>query len=226
MGTGGTDEFRKDAERIELTGGLSRRPVADELGGGLSILNKRVQAHRDMDVASPEERELAREGWLYLAVILNLHSRRVIGWAVSNRMKRDPAIRALKAIARRPPPRGCIFLSDRGLQASMSGKGNCHVNAAVETFFKTIKAELIWRRSVRTRRQAETATFRFIDGFCNPADGTQLACERHVAYPQFPADLPDRLVRHGPRIGGGPCLTSEKFARRILAIVIPRYARL
>lgn len=116
--------------------------------GGLSILNKRVQAHRDMDVASPEERELAREGWPYLAVILDLHSRCVIGWAVSNRMKRDPAIRVLKmAIARLPLPRGCIFHSDRSLQASMSGKGNCHDNAAVEIFFKTIKAELIWRRS-------------------------------------------------------------------------------
>lgn len=84
-----------------------------------------------------------REGWLYLAVILDLHSRRVIGWAVSNRMKRDLAIRALKmAIALRSPPRGCIFHSDRGSQycshdyqkilrehgfkASMSGKGNCY----------------------------------------------------------------------------------------------------
>ena len=58
-----------------------------------------------------------REGWLYLAVILDLHSRRIIGWAVSNRMKRDLAIRALKmAIALRSPPRGCIFHSDRGSQ--------------------------------------------------------------------------------------------------------------
>jgi Integrase core domain len=58
-----------------------------------------------------------REGWLYLAVNLDLHSRRVIGWAVSNRMKRDLAIRALKmAIALRSPPRGCIFHSDRGSQ--------------------------------------------------------------------------------------------------------------
>jgi transposase InsO family protein len=58
-----------------------------------------------------------REGWLYLAVIVDLHSRRVIGWAVSNRMKRDLAIRALKmAIALRSPPKGCIFHSDRGSQ--------------------------------------------------------------------------------------------------------------
>lgn len=58
-----------------------------------------------------------REGWLYLTAILDLHSRRVIGWAVSSRMKRDLAIRALKmAIALRTPSRGCIFHSDRGSQ--------------------------------------------------------------------------------------------------------------
>ena len=58
-----------------------------------------------------------REGWLYLAVILDLHSRRVIGWAVSNRMKRDLAIRALNmAIAFRAPPKGCIHHTDRGSQ--------------------------------------------------------------------------------------------------------------
>ena len=93
-----------------------------------------------------------REGWVYLAVILDLHSRRVIGWAISNRMKKDLAIRALNmAIALRRPPRGCIHHTDRGSQycshdyqkilrkhgltASMSGKGNCYDNAVVETFF-------------------------------------------------------------------------------------------
>jgi len=126
-----------------------------------------------------------REGWLYLAVILDLHSRRVIGWAVSNRMKRDLAIRALEmAIAFRAPLKGCIHHSDRGSQycshdyqkilrqhgfrVSMSGKGNCYDNAAVETFFKTIKAELIWQRSWETRRQAEMAIFEYINGFYNP----------------------------------------------------------
>ncbi len=126
-----------------------------------------------------------REGWLYLAVILDLHSRRVVGWAVSNRMKRDLAIRALKmAIAFRPPPKGCIHHTDRGSQycshdyqkilrqhgfsVSMSGKGNCYDNAAVETFFKTIKAELIWRDTWETRRKAEMAIFEYINGFYNP----------------------------------------------------------
>jgi putative transposase len=105
-----------------------------------------------------------QEGWLYLAVIVDLYSRRIIGWAVSDRMKRDLALRALDmAIALRKPPSEVIHHTDHGSQycsneyqmrlkkygfkVSMSGKGNCFDNAAVETFFKTLKAELIWRKS-------------------------------------------------------------------------------
>lgn len=125
------------------------------------------------------------EGWLYLAVVLDLHSRRVIGWAVSDRMKKDLAIRAFDMAARlRNPPPGCIFHSDRGSQyasndfqkrlaaykmkPSMSGTGNCYDNSVVETFFKTIKAELIWRHRWHTRRQAQAAIFEYINGFYNP----------------------------------------------------------
>jgi putative transposase len=125
------------------------------------------------------------EGWLYLAVILDLYSRRVIGWAVSNRMKRDLAIRALDmAVALRQPAKGCIHHTDRGSQycshdyqkrlkkhgflVSMSGKGNCYDNAAVETFFKTLKAELIWRNLWPTRRKVEMALFEYINGFYSP----------------------------------------------------------
>ena len=135
-----------------------------------------------------------REGWVYLAVMLDLHSRRVIGWAVGNRLKKDLAICALNmAIALRRPPKGCIQHTDRGSQycshdyqkilrqnglvGSMSGKGNCYDNAAVETFFKTLKAELIWRRSWPTRRGAELALFEYInastirDVAIQPSDG-------------------------------------------------------
>ncbi|PKP98566.1 MAG: IS3 family transposase, partial [Alphaproteobacteria bacterium HGW-Alphaproteobacteria-15] len=125
-----------------------------------------------------------QEGWLYLAVILDLHSRRVVGWAVSDRMKKDLAIRALDmAVRLRNPPLGCMFHSDRGsqycsydyqkklqaygLRPSMSGKGNCYDNSAVETFFKSLKAELIWRQKWPTRRQAEAAIFQYINGFYN-----------------------------------------------------------
>lgn len=126
-----------------------------------------------------------REGWSYLAVVLDLYSRRVIGWAISNRLKSGLATQALNtAIALRRPPPGCIHHSDRGSQycshdyqkrlrehgfkASMSGKGNCFDNAAVETFFKSLKAELIWRQQWQTRHQLEAALFQYINGFYNP----------------------------------------------------------
>ena len=96
----------------------------------------------------------------------------------------DLAIRALDmAVRLRQPPEGCIFHSDRGsqycsyayqkklqaygLRPSMSGKGNCYDNSAVETFFKSLKAEMIWRQRWPTRRQAEAAIFQYINGFYN-----------------------------------------------------------
>ena len=145
------------------------------------------------------------EGWLYLAVILGLYSRRIIGWAVSSRMKRGLAIQALDmAVALRQPPKDCIHHTDRGGQycshdyqkrltkygfkVSMSGKGNCYDNAVVETFFKTLKAELIWRSIWQTRRQTEAALFEYINGFYNPrrrhstlAGKSPLAFERMAA---------------------------------------------
>ena len=126
-----------------------------------------------------------REGWLYLAVVIDLFSRRVVGWAVGDRLHRQLALDALhKAIVMRRPKPGLIHHSDRGSQycsidyqallrsngivVSMSGKGNCYDNAMVETFFKTLKSELIWRTIYQTRDQAEIAIARSIDGFYNP----------------------------------------------------------
>ena len=124
------------------------------------------------------------EGWLYLAVVIDLYSRRVIGWSASRRMKKDLVIDALnKAIALRKPPKGVIFHSDRGSQycstkirkllakykfkQSMSGKGNCYDNAAVETFFKTLKAEMVWKIAFQTRDHAKKELFKYINGFYN-----------------------------------------------------------
>ena len=124
------------------------------------------------------------EGWLYLAVVIDLYSRRVIGWSASRRMKKGLIIDALnKAIALRKPLKGVIFHSDRGSQycskefrkllaklkfkQSMSGKGNCYDNAAVETFFKTLKAEMVWKVAFQTRDQARKELFNYINGFYN-----------------------------------------------------------
>ena len=125
------------------------------------------------------------EGWLYLAIVLDLYSRRIVGWATSDRLKKGLALKALnQAILMRQPSTGLIHHSDRGSQycsddyrrllqsngltASMSGKGNCYDNAMVETVFKTIKTELIWRASYETRTQATLALGHYIDGFYNP----------------------------------------------------------
>jgi putative transposase len=123
-----------------------------------------------------------REGWLYLAVVIDLFSRKIIGWATSDRLKRDLALRM--ALTRRRPLEGCIHHSDlgsqycayeyqkllqaHGLRASMSGKGNAYDNAACASFFKTIKAELIWRGQWITRTQTEMAIGNYIDRFYNP----------------------------------------------------------
>lgn len=126
-----------------------------------------------------------REGWLYLAVVIDLFARRVVGWASSDRLHQQLALAALRKalITRRPAP-GLIHHSDRGSQycavdyqaelrqhgmlISMSGKGNCYDNAMVETFFKTLKSELVWRTIFETRDDAEHTIGRYIDGFYNP----------------------------------------------------------
>jgi putative transposase len=125
------------------------------------------------------------EGWLYLAVVLDLFARRVVGWAASDRLHKELPLEALrKALAIRQPSAGLIHHSDRGSQycsvayqavlkehgilVSMSGKGNCFDNAVVETFFKTLKSEMVWRTAFQTRAEARDAIARYIDGFYNP----------------------------------------------------------
>jgi putative transposase len=108
-----------------------------------------------------------------------------MGWAISKRLKQDLALRALNmAIAIRRPPPGCMHHTDRGPQycahdyqkllrkhgfkLSMSGKGNCYDNSAVESFFTSLKAERVWRRNWQTRQEIEVTLFEYINGFYNP----------------------------------------------------------
>jgi transposase InsO family protein len=124
------------------------------------------------------------EGWLYLAGILDLYSRRLAGWAMSEHID-TPLILAAwgMALTHRQPPAGLVFHSDRGVQyasqdyrqalqsaqaiASMSRKGNCYDNAAMESFWSTLKQELIYRRNFKTRNEARQAIFDFIEVFYN-----------------------------------------------------------
>jgi putative transposase len=124
------------------------------------------------------------EGWLYLACILDLGSRRVVGWSMSARMKAQLVCDALKmAYWRRKPPAGLIVHSDRGVQyaadeyrkliaeysmvQSMSRKANCWDNAPMESFFKTLKVEWVDRMRYATRAQARLDLIDWIEGFYN-----------------------------------------------------------
>ena len=124
------------------------------------------------------------EGWLYLAVILDLFSRQVVGWSLSNRMSRELIINALRmAIWRRRPPPGLIFHSDRGSQycsndfqemlknnkmlSSMSRKGNCWDNAVAESFFGSLKTERVFFSSYKTREAAKRDIVDYIEMFYN-----------------------------------------------------------
>lgn len=124
------------------------------------------------------------EGWLYLATVIDLFSRKVIGWSMNNNMRADLVNNALlMAIWQRKPPKGLIWHTDRGSQycsdshsklakqhgitQSMSRKGNCWDNAVAESFFGTIKTELIYQRKFRTREEAKDAIFEYIEVFYN-----------------------------------------------------------
>lgn len=124
------------------------------------------------------------EGWLYLATVLDLYSRQVVGWSMKRRMTRDLVVDALKqAVGRRKPPPGLIHHSDRGSQyasgefqellnkhgflCSMSRKGNCYDNACVESFFGTLKTEMICFERYKTRDDARRSIFEYIEVFYN-----------------------------------------------------------
>ncbi len=124
------------------------------------------------------------EGWLYLACVMDLASRRIVGWSMSDRMKTELVTQALKsAYGLRRPGAGTIMHTDRGSQyasaphrrlikdylmvQSMSRRGDCWDNAAMESFFKTLKIERVYRTRYETRAQAKLDIVDWIEGFYN-----------------------------------------------------------
>ncbi len=124
------------------------------------------------------------EGWLYLAVIMDLFSRKIVGWAMEKRLTKDLIIKALKmALKRRKPGRGLLLHSDQGSQyasyyyqnlllrsgiiCSMSRRGNCWDNAVMESFFHTLKVELVYNTKFKSRSQARRSIFEYIEVFYN-----------------------------------------------------------
>lgn len=124
------------------------------------------------------------EGWLYLAAVLDMHSRKIVGWSMRETLHVEIALEALNmAIERQRPAPGLIHHSDRGIQyaaeayrqalaasgitPSMSRKGNCWDNAPMESFFHTLKTERVHHRVYATRAQARRDLFGYIEGFYN-----------------------------------------------------------
>ena len=122
------------------------------------------------------------EGWLYLAAVKDMATREIVGWSMAGHLRADLACDALlMAIRRRQPPRGLIHHSDRGVQyasepyqailarhgfrCSMSRRGDCLDNAPIESFFGTLKNELVHRASFATREAARRAIFEYLEGF-------------------------------------------------------------
>lgn len=169
--------------------GYGRRPRA---GGGApaQIAPNRLGQH--FQVASPNTQWVTDitylrtcEGWLYLAVVLDLYSRQVVGWSMQARMHSDLVLQALlMAVWRRKPKPGLILHSDQGSQytgyewqsfltaygivCSMSRRGNCHDNAVAESFFQLLKRERIKRKIYATREDAKADVFDYIELFYNP----------------------------------------------------------
>ncbi|MCK4608317.1 MAG: IS3 family transposase, partial [Gammaproteobacteria bacterium] len=125
-----------------------------------------------------------QEGWLYLATVIDLYSRRIVGWAMDNHMRASLVNKALlMAIWNRKPKRGLLWHTDRGSQyasdshrqilkahgikQSMSRRGDCWDNAVAESFFHTLKVELIYKTKFETREEAKQAIFEYIEVFYN-----------------------------------------------------------
>jgi transposase InsO family protein len=146
---------------------------------------------REFDVAAPDQVYVGdityvwtREGWLYLAVVIDLYSRKVVGWSMSSRMKAQLVIDALRmAIWQRQPKAGLIVHTDRGSQyashqyrkllaahgikGSMSRKGDCWDNAVAESFFGSLKNERVHWQNYQTRIEAQQSILHYISMFYN-----------------------------------------------------------
>jgi transposase InsO family protein len=146
---------------------------------------------RDFTATAPNQKWVCdltylwtEQGWLYLSVVMDLFSRRVVGWSMSEDLKARGVAQALEmAIVRRKPQAGLLHHSDRGVQyacglyqdlladhgitASMSRPGNCYDNAVAESFFGTLKTELVHREQYRTREEARSSVFKWIECWYN-----------------------------------------------------------
>jgi len=176
-------------EGLRAQVGYGRRPRPR--GGRVSTVAPN-HLDRQFDVAAPNTHWVTdityirtHEGWLYLATVVDLFSRQVVGWATQGHMQTDLVLQALlAAVWRRKPKPGLMlhsdqgsqftggdwqkFLKDHGIVCSMSRRGNCHDNAVAESFFQLLKRERIKRKIYLTRAAARSDVFDYIEMFYNP----------------------------------------------------------
>jgi putative transposase len=185
---------RKRVERLMRTAqafraGAEALPAHDDPGAGRSRRRRSGRARLQPDGAEPalcaDIKEIPTwEGKLYLASVLDCFSRRVVGWSIRDDMKAELVVEALEmAVARRRPQGQLIYHSDQGAQyvglalgqrcrqagiaQSMGSKGDCYDNAAIESYHASLEKDLLRRRSLRTRQEARTALFDYIEVFYN-----------------------------------------------------------
>ena len=185
---------RKRVERLMRQAGLSGLIVKQWKATTIRVPGVRVAddlLDRDFTASAPNQRWVADitylrtwEGWLYLVAVQDLYSRRIVGWSVADHMRAELVTDALQmALAHRRPGPGLTLHSDQGSQfvslafgqqaraagiaQSMGSRGDCFDNAVAESFFATIKKELIHRRSWPTKAELRTEVFDYIEVFYN-----------------------------------------------------------
>jgi putative transposase len=186
---------RKRVERLMALAGISGQPERRRRRTTVRLEGIRGApdlVERDFNPTAPDRTWSADityirtwEGWLYLAHVQDLFSRRIVGWAMTDHLRQELVIDALQmAISRRKPDSGVIHHSDKGSQytavlftgrckqawitPSTGSKGDCFDNAVSESFHASLKKELIYRHTWPTRAEARTAVFEYIEGWYNP----------------------------------------------------------
>ena len=177
MRIAGLSGVTKQRYRVKTTNSNHDHPIAERL---FQVENKSTQPDRPNEIWASDISYIdTQEGWLYLATYLDIYTRKIVGYAMNEHMRTELVLSALnQALAQQKvqgnklmnhSDRGVQYASDAmrghlqvlGITASMSRKGNCYDNAYAESFFHTLKTELVYRRKFKTRQEARLAIFEF-----------------------------------------------------------------
>lgn len=201
------------SEGLRSQSGYRRRPGHYSGVPAVAVPNRLA---RQFDVPAPNQAWVTdityirtHEGWLYLAIVLDLFSRQIVGWSIQSRIDRELVLSALLMALWRRKPRQAVmvhsdqesqyssedwqaFLKAHNLVGSMSRRGNCHDNAVAESLFQLLKRERIRRRTYKTREDARQDVFDYIEMFYNPV--RRHSHNNGVSPAQFEKQFTERLV--------------------------------